>query len=494
MSDSHPFSFSDPAVLKVLRGASGTSINYIGSALSHFQAEPVMYGTDQHMLPPVSDWEFELRRSLSGRPSHIKAPKQLEEFPRFLQKKDLYLSRSHALGETMFRFSFDFPRLSPRAGEFNRTLMRKYVQLLARVRANGQEPMVTLYHFTLPLSLTRRNSQDGISHGAWEDDRILEHFRFYIGEVVKALRDTDFLRSAMDEEQIGLDMQERFLSEGLVRYFMTLNEPMNVFVNGYLTGLFPPFRRLNFFRRRKIIDRMVYAHDMAFAELKNLSMSLPIARQVQVGIGHSWQYFDGTFGGILHRFGNEYSFKRFERNGLYSDFLGLHYYFRFTASVFNWDFKSRDFSNRPDFGDVYPPGILSVLERMHTVHPSKNIIVSEFGFAGRTDRRRPYWLLETLRYVIEAKHRGVPVTGLLLWSLVSNFEWDVGMGLAKFGLFSEKELSAPLTPPETGVRSWEVWCAVTQALTHPTPESLAVLETYYKKAKQQYNEAKSHKS
>ena len=115
---------------------------------------------------------------------------------------------------------------------------------------------------------------------------------------------------------------------------------------------------------------------MAFAELKNLSMSLPIARQVQVGIGHSWQYFDGTFGGILHRFGNEYSFKRFERNGLYSDFLGLHYYFRFTASVFNWDFKSRDFSNRPDFGDVYPPGILSVLERMHTVHPSKNIIVS----------------------------------------------------------------------------------------------------------------------
>jgi beta-glucosidase len=73
---------------------------------------------------------------------------------------------------------------------------------------------------------------------------------------------------------------------------------------------------------------------------------------------------------------------------------------------------------------------------MHAKYPAKEIFVSEVGFSDKSDGRRPYWILDTARYIIEAKSKGIPIIGVLLWSLVNNFEWELGMS-QKFGLFSE---------------------------------------------------------
>ncbi|HCX38780.1 MAG TPA: hypothetical protein DHS36_00710 [Candidatus Veblenbacteria bacterium] len=95
-----------------------------------------------------------------------------------------------------------------------------------------------------------------------------------------------------------------------------------------------------------------------------------------------------------------------------------------------------------------------------------------------------------MRYIIEAKKEGLPIKGILLWSLVNNFEWELGMNNAKFGLFSEKELSEPLVPSKNGVRSWEAWQSSIKAITNPSPESLQELQSYYSKAYKQYYEYK----
>jgi len=64
------------------------------------------------------------------------------------------------------------------------------------------------------------------------------------------------------------------------------------------------------------------------------------------------------------------------------------------------------------------------------------------------------------------------------------------MNNAKFGLFSEKELSEPLVPSKNGVRSWEAWQSSIKAITNPSPESLQELQSYYSKAYKQYYEYK----
>lgn len=61
------FSFSADDVLRTLRGPAGRKIEYIGSATSDFQAEPLIFDAEGKPLV-FSDWEMELVKKLEGKP------------------------------------------------------------------------------------------------------------------------------------------------------------------------------------------------------------------------------------------------------------------------------------------------------------------------------------------------------------------------------------------------------------------------------------------
>ncbi len=123
---------------------------------------------------------------------------------------------------------------------------------------------------------------------------------------------------------------------------------------------------------------------------------------------------------------------------------------------------------------------------MHELYPQKEIFITEFGFADKTDQRRPYWILETVRYVIKVLEQKIPVRGMMQWSLVNNFEWNLGMS-TKFGMFSEDELKQELKDSPVGkIKGWEAWRAVIKALTQPTTENLNELQKCYDIAKKQF--------
>jgi len=464
-------------------------IPYIGTSSSHFQSEPVMYAEDGSILPPSSDWEYELSKNLAGLPSGIHDPQSLDELPHFLSIADRYIARNRELYQNMFCFSLEWGRLCRKPFEFDEKLMTEYVRVLAMARAANQEPLLTLHHFTVPLYLAKVDAEGKIIEGGWEHPDVLKHFRFFASKVVDFLSDDAKMRTLLGNFGYGIELQERFVEEGLCRHFITLNEPAIVALMGYVVGDFPPFKKSRVFGAKKVLETMAKAHDMAREELQRLGVGKKPDRKPRVGVAHACQYYDGVLGGRAERV-SEYAVSVFEKDGTHSDFFGLHYYFRESLLPIMMRRKKLDFGDQPTFGDIFPLGILRVLKKMSSLYPNKDIFISEIGFADTVGIRRPEWLAETIKYIMEARRDGLPIKAILFWSLVNNFEWNLGMRVAKFGMFSEKELLSPLPEKTDRVHSWQVWLRASRALRTPSDDTLAELEEVHELAEKKYQDFK----
>lgn len=456
-----------------------SGLRFVGSATCHFQSEPLL--CDGEGRPHVfSDWEYELVRQIRGGTSGIPGA-NTNGLPAFLRFKERYIARSSELSENMFRLSFDFARLCPKEGEFNHALMDEYIRTLLIARSFGIEPLVTLHHFTMPKSLTITDANGDIAAGAWEHADAVKLFRFYVKSVVRALADNSRIRHIARQLSLRNQFLEELDSNAIASYFLTINEPSVVLLNSYLGGIFPPYKRLCFQKTRCVLAKLIQAHDMAFEEIRN---GLGRRNPPQVGIGHNWQLFEGLAGDAPAK-AQQYCMSRFERDGLYSDFIGLHYYCRYTVPMPSSVRQKRDFSDHPLFGDIYPEGIVDVLRRIHCAYPKKKIFVSEFGFSDTSDGRRPYWILKTAWHILEAIQQGLPVDAILIWTLVNNFEWNYGMR-QKFGLFAEEELMKPLSTRGDRIRSWQAWTTAARVLRSPTEETFQEAHTLYHRAYSQY--------
>lgn len=489
LSTQPSFDFSAPAVLMALTQAKQNGTEFMGTATCDFQSHPHL--KDERGNPQIhSDWEFEAHKVIKNQSSKILGDQNVSEFPQFFKHKELYIKRSAELGENMFRLSFDFGRLCPKPGQFNVKLMAEYVEILALIRVYGMEPMVTLYHWPTPLHLLEIDKSDNIVTGAWEHKDLIQHFRFYVDSVIGFLTDKDRLRDSFKQIGFNQDAQDKLIGEGLVRYFVSINEPINLLLPTYILGLFPPFKKGRVDLISKILNKLVGAHDIAIDQIKSSRLTTSRGKP-KVGAAHNWTYFEGLFGKFAHSLINSKLAKRFEQEQKYTDFIGLHYYYRMKLSPFGK--KHRIYGDNPYFGDIHPPGIYHMLKDMSKEYPGKEIFITEFGFSDNNDIRRPYWILETVRHVIEALEHNIPVKGILLWTLVNNFEWNLGVN-QKFGLFDEKDLDQPLVASGgQAIRGWEAWQAAVSAITKPNETNLLKLQLAYQTAKNQFegHDAKS---
>ena len=120
------------------------------------------------------------------------------------------------------------------------------------------------------------------------------------------------------------------------------------------------------------------------------------------------------------------------------DFIGLNYYSHY-AFDFNWNI---DESLEPipfpgetmtdmDYG-IYPEGIYRAIKRISELKVP--IIITENGIADDKDDRRALYIDRYLYAVSKAIEDGYDVRGYYYWSLMDNFEWNLGYG-ERFGLY-----------------------------------------------------------
>jgi beta-glucosidase len=76
--------------------------------------------------------------------------------------------------------------------------------------------------------------------------------------------------------------------------------------------------------------------------------------------------------------------------------------------------------------EFWPEAIAATLRRAATLHPGKDLVVTEHGVATGDDAERIEFIDRGLRAVHAATADGLPVRGYLYWSLLDNFEWTLG--------------------------------------------------------------------
>lgn len=301
------------------------------------------------------------------------------------------------MGQNAYRFSIEWSRIEPEEGCFDEKEIEHYRVFLLELKRRHIQTFVTMHHFTNPEWFAKA--------GGWASSKAVYYF-------------SRFAMRLLDEY------------EGLVDFWITINEPLVYASTAYITGLWPPQKK-NVFLFLKVLRNQVAAHKKAYEILHTKAK-----QECRVGIAKSNIYFEPaakkSFLDKLSASAADYFWNRYFLDTIKNrlDFIGLNYYFHKKV-----DFPLRTKNeNRmtSDIGwEIYPEGIYHVLAELERY--KKPVYITENGVADNRDFLRKDFIRDHLYWIYKAIQKGVDVRGYLHWSLLDNFEWEKGFR-PRFGL------------------------------------------------------------
>lgn len=352
------------------------------------------------------------------------------------------------IGVKSYRFSISWPRVLPQGvGEVNEKGLAFYRQLCDCLLAAGIKPMVTLYHWDLPMALYER--------GGWENEDSPRWFEEYVRVVSEALGDR-------------------------VYAWATFNEPQ-VFVGlGYRAGMHAPFRAGTGDEQLMAITRhILLAHGRAIRVLRetcpkallgmtptgdcylpeeDTPQAVEKAREASFSLagdyvtGNAWwgdpvflgRYPEGAeerFGDKLYRFSD----REWALVSQPLDFYGFNCYqgkVDYPLPPDGYDRYAYQGGPRTASGWNVTPQALYYSCKFLYERYGKPVLITENGLGaydwvmvdGKVhDASRIDFVSRYLLAVRRAVEEGIPVLGYYYWSFLDNYEWAAGYDI-RFGL------------------------------------------------------------
>lgn len=328
-------------------------------------------------------------------------------------EQDFDLVRSMHLNA--FRFSVEWSRIQPEEGAWNAEAVRHYKDYIAAMKKRGLEPVMTLFHFTLPIWFARK--------GGFERRANVRYFVEFVDRIL---------------EELGPS----------VRYIITINEPETYTYQSYITGEWPPQRHKKLLALR-VYRNLALAHNHAARVIhqKSRKHKVSVAKNSMFVYPGDDAWLSRVSASVGQFIQDDYFLRQVYKT---CDFLGVNYYM--DARIYGYRMHNpQDKVN--DLGwDMEPQNIELVLKRLHDKYHLP-IMITENGVADATDQYRKWWLTQTIVALQKAMDSGVEVFGYLHWSLLDNFEWDKGTW-PRFGLFAVDYATGARTP-----RSSALWLA-----------------------------------
>lgn len=346
-------------------------------------------------------WEKSDDRERSGR-----AANQYECFV-----DDFALAKT--LGHTAHRLSIEWSRIEPMAGQWSMRAVEHYRAVLLALRAQGLTSFVTLHHFT--------NPQWFVDKGGWESQETAARFAAYVAFVATHLGD-------------------------LVDFWITINEPIVWAEQSYLEGRWPPQVK-SYLRFRRVVRHLARAHSVAYQEIHRRipTAEVGIAQHMIAWRAASRQRWLDRIVAELYSWWFNHDFFRLT-SGTH-DFIGVNYYFTSTKHVQLWPPKIVTTVGVGLVSDLGWPidatGLTQVL--LEARRYKKPIYITENGVADASDDKRSDFLRDHIRAVEKAQAAGADVRGYFHWSLLDNFEWDLGFA-PRFGLVAVDFTTQKRTP------------------------------------------------
>lgn len=329
-------------------------------------------------------------KQLASEPSNYISGRLADHYNQYKLDFDL-LEQMHM---NAYRFSVEWSRIEPKEGQWNTAAIKHYRQYAAELKRRQIEPIVTLFHFTLPVWFE--------DHGGFEKRTNVKYFVRFAQKIVREL-----------------------VSD--IQFIITINEPEIYTQASYYMQDWPPAKG-DLSSGQRVIKNLVLAHNQTAKALHQLNFHL------KVSIAKNSKYFYAGNKTLLSRLNmmrlqskDDYFIKKTIKQ---CDFLGINYY----MSDRIYGCKVRN-PNQPvsDLGwDMQPANLQFVLERLYCKY-HKPVMITENGLADAADNYRKWWLTRTLVAMQKAMDHGVKLEGYLHWSLIDNFEWAYGKW-PRFGL------------------------------------------------------------
>lgn len=332
-----------------------------------------------------------------------------DHYHRYIQDFDL----AKSLGHNAHRFSIEWARIEPQEGVFDDNAIDHYKQVLLALKDRNILPIVTLWHFTVPIWFAESGG-----FARRDADQVFARYAKYVAE------------------KIG----------HLCEHVSTMNEPNVWATHSDLYGAWPPFKRAkvlwkpigkedgtsektgavasnrNLIEYFKVEMNLIKAHMAAYSAIKEKAphVQVSVVKHVRVFKGKNIFY---KLPAAIGQYFQTDRFMRAVRNHV--DEIGLNYY-RVTI------FGERRTWRRTDMDWVFAPEFtydaLMILARY-----KKPIFVSEAGIADADDSDRAEYIQKQVEATWRAIQDGADVRGHLYWSFMDNYEWALGFE-KRFGL------------------------------------------------------------
>ncbi len=350
-----------------------------------------------------------------------------------LYKEDVELMKT--LGLKSYRFSISWPRIMPEKGKVNPKGIAFYKNLIAELKNAGIEPLVTLYHWDMPLWVHQE--------GGWKSPKIIDYYFEYVKAVVESL-------------------------SGDVRYWMTFNEPQIFILAAYMLGASAPFQHESMTAVTDHLRHMLLAHGRAVRLIRETATLTPVIgiamasgayipdSQDEAGLldaaQKSFETSVGEFGNSLFMdpivlslaspmLRSKLSAEDLKIISEPIDLIGVNVY-QPSNPILDKEGYHADDRPKTMLDWVIDSRCLYWTIRQYYERYHLPIMVTENGMANPDivgsdgqvhDGIRVQFLDDFLSGMKRAVEEGIPVLGYQHWAVMDNFEWCEGYG-PRFGL------------------------------------------------------------
>ncbi|XP_061107942.1 beta-klotho [Conger conger] len=338
------------------------------------------------------------------------------------------------LGAGSYAFSLSWPRLFPNGtttGGPNPAGVAHYSRVIDRLRREGIEPVVTLFHWDLPLTLQ-------VDYGGWRNESLVDIFDNYAAFCFRTYGSR-------------------------VKYWITVHNPFLVAWQGYRTGLHAPGEAHDPRATFDVAHNLIRAHakvwhtyDSHFRPHQKGKVSITLGSHWMQPIQskdfpsnvdrcqESMEAVLGWFAEPIHGGGDYPASLKQQNPGLLPAFTEAEkLQVRGTADFFALSFGPNNIRlgrTLARYGQQVSLDLRQVLNWIKLEYGNPRVLITENGWFSDAnveteDTVAIYLMKKFINQVLQAiVHDSVQVFGYTAWSLVDGFEWNYGYRVRR-GLF-----------------------------------------------------------